>query len=104
MKKGEKVQDFINRVLDMVYEIRMINEHLLEMTVISKILRSRTPKFSDVIYSIVEEKNLNTLTIDELSGFLKSHESLLNIEVEQEEEKALHIKSFSFGEYSSHGG
>lgn len=69
-----------------------------------KILRGLTPQFTNVVSSIVEVKNLNKLTVDEFSGSLKSHESILNIAGEQEEEKSLHIKSSPFGESSRHGG
>lgn len=66
MKSGEKIQDFISRVLDVVYQIRVLGEDVPESTVVGKILRSLTPKFTHVVSSIVEAKNLATLTIEEL--------------------------------------
>lgn len=104
IKHAEKIQDFVSRVLDVVYHIKMMKEKLSEKAVVAKILRSLTPRFTHVVSSIIEVKNLNTLTIDKLSGSLKSHESILNLAGEQEEEKALHVKSSPFGEHSNRGG
>lgn len=48
--------------------------------------------------SIVEDKNLNTLKVDELYSSLKSHESILNNVGEQDEERALHVQSMPIGD------
>ncbi|XP_039139947.1 uncharacterized protein LOC120277253 [Dioscorea cayenensis subsp. rotundata] len=61
MKHGESVQDFVSRILDIS------------------------------VHSIIEAKDLNTLTVEQLSGSLKNHEAILNIEgTHLEGEKALH--------------
>ncbi|XP_039115501.1 uncharacterized protein LOC120250763 [Dioscorea cayenensis subsp. rotundata] len=107
MKQGECVQDFITRVLDIAYQIRMMKEALPQKTVVSKILRSLTPRFSLVVHSIIEAKDLTTLTVEQLSSSLKNHESILNIEGgHHEEERALHAgrSSTQFGDHSHRGG
>ncbi|XP_039138728.1 uncharacterized protein LOC120276050 [Dioscorea cayenensis subsp. rotundata] len=93
MKHGESIQDFVNRVLDIVYKIRAMKEDLPQKVIVSKLLKGLTSRFSQVVHSIISTKDLNTLTVEELSGLLKNHESILNIEGEhhQEGEKALHI-------------
>lgn len=79
MNHGETIQDFMSRVLDFIYRIRMVEKDLLKKVVVLKILRSLNPRFTHVVSSIIEAKNLNTLIVDELSGSLKSHESILNL-------------------------
>ncbi|XP_039118034.1 uncharacterized protein LOC120253896 [Dioscorea cayenensis subsp. rotundata] len=107
MKQRECVQDFITRVLDIGYQIRIMKEALPQKTVISKILRSLTPRFSLIVHSIIEAKDLNTLTVEQLSSSLKHHESILNIEDgHHEEERALHVGRIStqFGDHPHRGG
>lgn len=103
MKLGESVQDYMTRVLDIVYQIRMLKEKVPVKIVVSKVFWSLTPRFMHVVHSIVEAKNLSTLTGDELSNSLESHESLINLAGEQEEKKALHIKGAPFGERGGRG-
>lgn len=69
----------MSRVLDIIYSIRMLEEELPEKAVVVKILRNLTLKFTLVVSSIIGEKNLNTLTVDELNGSLKSQEFILNL-------------------------
>ncbi|XP_039134294.1 uncharacterized protein LOC120271681 [Dioscorea cayenensis subsp. rotundata] len=51
-----------------------------------------SPKFKHVVSSIIKAKDLSTLTVDELSGSLKGHESRLDMETDQVEVKAFHAK------------
>ncbi|XP_039128947.1 uncharacterized protein LOC120265102 [Dioscorea cayenensis subsp. rotundata] len=89
--QGESVHDFVSRVLDIVYQLRALKQELPQKTVVSKILRSLTPRFSQAVHSIIEAKDLNTLIVKQLSGSLKNHEAILNIEgIHLEGEKALH--------------
>lgn len=71
--------------------------------VVTKILRNLTRRFTNIVSSIVEAKNLNTLTVDELCGLLKSHESILNENKDQDEDKALHTKSMPFRDQNYKG-
>lgn len=50
------------------------------------------PKFRHVISSIIEAKDLATLTADDLSCSLKGHEGRLDMETNQVEVKAFHIR------------
>lgn len=94
MNQGECVQDFVTKVLDIVYKIRMMKEDLPQKSMVSKILRSLTPRFSLVVHSIIEAQDLNTLTVERLSSSLKNHESILNIESSHHEGE----KAFMLGE------
>ncbi|XP_039143968.1 uncharacterized protein LOC120281110 [Dioscorea cayenensis subsp. rotundata] len=104
MKRGENMQAFVSRVLDVVHRIRIMGEECPQKTVVAKILRSLSPRISQVVHSLIAAKDLNTLTIDVLSGVLRSHELILNLDGEQDEDKALHVKSTPFGEHSHRGG
>lgn len=88
MKNGEKIQEFISRVLDIVYKIRALGEKVPEHAVVGKILRSLTPDFKHVVSSIVEAKDLSTLTVEELGGSLKGHEAIILLSSEQDEATA----------------
>lgn len=68
-----------------------MGDQLPDKNVVAKILRSLTPRFSHVVHSIIEAKDLNTLTVEALGSSLKSHESILHL-ASEEEEKALHAK------------
>lgn len=107
MKQGECVQYFVNRILDIVYQIRVMKEELPQKVVMSKLLRSLTPRFSQVVHSIIVAKDLSTLTVEELSGLLMNHELILNIEGNYHEgEKVLHVVrgSTQFSEHQHRGG
>ncbi|XP_039135312.1 uncharacterized protein LOC120272535 [Dioscorea cayenensis subsp. rotundata] len=100
MKHGEKIEDYITRVLDVVYQIKMLGEEFPDKTVVTKILRSLTPRFTNVVSSIVEAKDLNTLAIDALCGSLRSHESILN---NAEEEEVVDVVALTEGEEEDEG-
>lgn len=103
MKNGEKVQDYITRVLDIVYQLRVLGESMEETAVVGKILRSLNPTFKHVVSSIVEAKDLGKLTVEELSSSLKGHETILMLSA-GEEETTLQAMISEFGETNVRGG
>lgn len=54
--------------------MRIHDKRIEDVTVVEKILISMAPKFSYVIYSIDESKDLDELSIDELQCSLLLHE------------------------------
>ncbi|XP_039123328.1 uncharacterized protein LOC120259937 [Dioscorea cayenensis subsp. rotundata] len=96
IKNRESMQDYISRVLTTAYHIQALGEELDEKAIVGKILHNLSPKFCHVVSSIVEAKDLSILMIDELSGSLKGHEGRLDMESDQVEVKAFHIKGEAF--------
>lgn len=68
----------------------MLGEEFPERDVVAKILRSLAPNFKHVVSSIIEAKDLSKLTVEELGGSLKGHESMLTLSAGLEEQTALH--------------
>ncbi|KAK5833358.1 hypothetical protein PVK06_017183 [Gossypium arboreum] len=62
---------------------------------VSKVLRSLTSKFDNVVAAIEETKDFSTYTFDELKSSLIAHEARLNKSHENSEEKAFQVKEES---------
>ncbi|KAJ9547861.1 LOW QUALITY PROTEIN: hypothetical protein OSB04_020404 [Centaurea solstitialis] len=89
MKEGEKVGRFLGRTLVVVNKMKSNGEKMEQSIVVSKILRSLTPKFDYVVCSIEESNDLSVLSIDELHGSLLVHEQ--RMQGHQEEEHVLKV-------------
>lgn len=74
MKDAETVEEFYNRVILLLNQLRLNGEVLEDRRVIEKILRSLTRKFEYVVVAIEESKDLSTLSLESLLGTLQSHE------------------------------
>lgn len=84
MKNGEKISDYISKVLDVVYQIGMLGEDVPKHMVVIKILRGLIHDFKHVVSSIVEAKDLRKLIVEELSSSLKSYKAILHISAERD--------------------
>ncbi|XP_014511418.1 uncharacterized protein LOC106770105 [Vigna radiata var. radiata] len=87
MKDGEKVDSFFGRIMTVVSKMRSNGEVMESNTVVSKILRSLTPKFNYLVCAIEESNNTIILSIDELHESLLVHEQ--RMQGSQEEEQVL---------------
>ena len=70
MQSKESIHEYITKMQDLVNQMRSLGEDVPKWRPIEKILRSVLPKFQMVTTSIMVSKDLNTMKIDELSGFL----------------------------------
>lgn len=61
MEESESVDDFFTRVMKLVNQIKMCGDVLTSRSVVSKILRSLSPKFDHVVVDIEESKNLSNV-------------------------------------------
>ncbi|XP_027368845.1 uncharacterized protein LOC113874830 [Abrus precatorius] len=74
MKEGEKVDTYLGRTLSIVNKMKSNGEVINTSMVVSKILRSLTPKFNYVVCSIEESNDLSILNLDKLHGSLLIYE------------------------------
>lgn len=89
MKEGEKIDSFLARTLVVVNKIKINGEVVHPRTVVSKVMRSLTPKFNYIVCTIEESNNLDTMSIDELHGSLLVHEQ--RMQGSQIEEQVLRV-------------
>jgi gag-polypeptide of LTR copia-type len=80
MKNEESIQTFLSRVKCLANQMQTLGEEIKDSTLVAKVLRSLTTKFSHVVAAIEESKDLETYTFEELSGSLYTDEIKLNLE------------------------
>ena len=73
MKESEDVSNYITRVQTVVNKLKRNGETLKDARVVEKILWSLTDDFENVVCAIEESRNLEEMTIDDLSGSLEAH-------------------------------
>ncbi|XP_039137422.1 uncharacterized protein LOC120274950 [Dioscorea cayenensis subsp. rotundata] len=88
-KENESVQFYISRVNDLANQMRGLGDTMPEQLAVGKILRSLGPKYNHLVAAIGEAKDLTKLTMDELSGSLQAHESLMISQDDKTESKLL---------------
>ncbi|XP_050890584.1 uncharacterized protein LOC127095997 [Lathyrus oleraceus] len=74
----ETIKDYITRITRLVNQIKSCGETILEQNVVSKVLRSLTSRFDNIIVAIEESKDLTTLSKDELQSSLEAHEQRMD--------------------------
>ena len=93
MRKDEKVSDYSLRFTKVISELRDLGENLEETDVVAKLLRSLQQKFDTLILSLDHIGTIKLLTIEEVLGSLRVHESRLIERDNREEEQALLTKA-----------
>ncbi|XP_022860419.1 uncharacterized protein LOC111380967 [Olea europaea var. sylvestris] len=71
MKKFKNPSDYISRVVTVANQMKRLDEDVTDLRVIEKIPRSVSEKFDHVVTAIEESKDVEDMTIEELSGSLK---------------------------------
>lgn len=77
----------------MVNELQAYGGEVLDIAVLTKVLRKLFYKFDHVVTAIKESKDLDKLTIDELHGALLKHEVRINQSEGENDHKALQVKA-----------
>ncbi|KAL6209967.1 hypothetical protein ACLB2K_020905 [Fragaria x ananassa] len=91
MKEGKNIDDYFAKVLMIANKMKANGERMEQMVIVEKILRSLTPKFDYVVFSIIELNNTTTMSIDDLQSSLLVHEQRMR--GYKEEEQALKVTS-----------
>lgn len=78
MRENEGMQQYVSRVISLVNQIKGFGYDLEEKEVVAKVMRSVIPKFDNVITTIEEARDLDKLTLSELSGSLQAYEARFN--------------------------
>ncbi|XP_078429382.1 uncharacterized protein LOC144701449 [Wolffia australiana] len=89
MKKEENVAEFSLKFTKIVGELRSLGERLPEREVVGKLLRATLSRYDSLTLHLEQFGNFNTMTMEEVVGFLKVHEIRLNERESREEEQAL---------------
>ncbi|XP_038702598.1 uncharacterized protein LOC119999153 [Tripterygium wilfordii] len=80
MKEGELIKDYYTRVMDVVNRLRICGEDMPDRRVIEKILISLTPKYNNIVTTVEETKDLDSMNVSDLIGSLEAHETRVKIE------------------------
>ena len=93
MRKDEKVCDYNIRFTKIIYELRDLCESMEEKDVVAKLLRSLLQKFDTLTLSLEHLGTIKQMTVEEVLGSLRVHESRLLERDSCEEEQALLTKA-----------
>lgn len=93
MKESETIEEFYNRVISLINQMRLNGEDIEEKRVVQKILRSLIRKFEYVVVAVEESKDLSVLSLENLLGILQSHEFRMRNFDDDSTEKAFQVSS-----------
>lgn len=93
MQKSETITEYFARVVAVANKMRSNGETMPDSKVVEKILRMLlTERFTYVVVSIEESKDIHTISIDELQSSLVVHEQKFHRPNRVEEDQALKIE------------
>ncbi|KAJ8758587.1 hypothetical protein K2173_000308 [Erythroxylum novogranatense] len=74
LKEHESIQEYSDRLMTLVNNIRLLGEDLFESKIIEKIFISLPEKFEAKISSLEDSRDINDLTLSELINALQTQE------------------------------
>ncbi|CAM8885002.1 unnamed protein product [Rhodiola kirilowii] len=80
MQEDETIADFNTRVFDISNEAFALGEPMTEETLVRKVLRSLTKRYTMKALAVKEANDVKTMRLDELMGSLQTHEMDMNEE------------------------
>ncbi|CAM8959403.1 unnamed protein product [Rhodiola kirilowii] len=80
MHEDETIADLNTRVLDISNEAFTLGEPMTEETLVRKVLRSLTKRFTMKALVVKEANDVKNMRLDELMGSLQTHEMDMNEE------------------------
>ncbi|GAA0168536.1 hypothetical protein LIER_40584 [Lithospermum erythrorhizon] len=103
MKKGESIESYFARVTAIFNKLRSNGEEMNNSKINEKILKMLTDQFTDVVVSIEEARNINSMTVDDLGSTLVMHEQKFNRKGEEKEDHVLKVEERSYVRGRGHG-
>ena len=80
MKEEEYIERYFLQVDEIVNTMRGLGEHVENIEIFQKILRSLLMRFDSKVSALEESKELDKLSMDELHGILKAYEMIIEQE------------------------
>ncbi|XP_074337165.1 uncharacterized protein LOC141674335 [Apium graveolens] len=74
MKDNEQLDHFYLTLNGLVTNIRALSEEMKEAYVVKKLVRAMQTKLLQIVSTLEHFKNLETLYVEEVVGYLKAHE------------------------------
>ncbi|MED6153683.1 hypothetical protein PIB30_104483 [Stylosanthes scabra] len=74
LEKEEKIEYALERFSEVFNGLNMLGKKFSEKKIVSKVLRSLTPKWNAKVSAIQEGRNYDQLTFDQLRGNLLTYE------------------------------
>lgn len=84
-------------VTTIVNQIKGLGYKLSKDGVVTKVLKSLSPKWDYAVVAIKESKDITKMSMDDPSGSLQVHEVRINRIIEKPTEKAICVKGEFFG-------
>ena len=91
MRKDETITEYFTRVMQVANKNRSNREEMPEKKMVEKIMCTLTDKFTYVVVSIEESKDIDTMSIDELQSSLVVHEQKFRCPNNNDEEQVLNV-------------
>lgn len=72
MKEEASIKNYINKVMRVVNQLRLLRENLIERKIVNKVLVSLPEKFEAKILSLENSKDLSPITVTKLVNALQA--------------------------------
>ncbi|KAH0682384.1 hypothetical protein KY290_020974 [Solanum tuberosum] len=93
MKESESMSYFCSRLMVNVNQLKRYEEEVDDVCAVEKIIFSSIPKFDYVVCAIVEFKDLDSMTVEQLKGSLQGHKEKMKRRKEEPVEQLLKIQA-----------
>ena len=74
MEKGERVANYLNKVLNLVNQMRRCSEKITDVIIMEKVMHAVTQSFDHIVVAIEEYIEVENMKFEELQGSLEAQE------------------------------